>query len=471
MAITNHQLLITNDQSPFGFDNCKGAQQMSNRKLAILGGVAVVLVLWAVVQSRVSNRPKAEPDRPVYLIQGLDPADIGGIVVGTGENAVTLKRDKGGFVIVSEDNYPAKTSEINSLISKCLEIKTSEFITDNPANQEDLEVTEAKARSIVKFMTPEPNSVVLAGVVVGKSEELGQGTYVRLLSKDPALSNRVYVTPSAPWFASGATSFMEQELVAAKREDIESVTVNSPNGSYVLKTKEGSQDVVLENIPAGKKFKSSDGQGVFTALTSLRFDDVKRADASLKFEKQYICKLKDSTVYTLKIAQTEAAKAGADATAEKQTKTYITCEAEFTDKTPIVKGSDVETPEELKAKEAKLLARDKAQKFAADHQGWMYEISDWKAKNLTKEFADLIEDEKKPTEEKPAVEPNQVTPVQPAPPQVPDANAATPIQPAAPQTQDPNTPAPAQTPAPKTQDPNTATPKTEDPNTAQTESP
>jgi hypothetical protein len=428
---------------------------MSDRKLAILGAAAAVLVLWAVVQSRVSNRPKAEPDRPVYLIQGLDPADVGEIVVGNGETAVTLKRAANGFVVASKDNYPAKTSEINTLISKCLEIKTSEFITDNPANHEDLEVTEDKARSVVKFMTPEPNAVVFAGVVVGKSEELGQGTYVRLLSKDPAMSNKVYVTPTAPWFASGPTGFMEQELIAAKREDIESVTVNSPNGSYVLKTKEGSQDVVLENIPAGKKFKSSDGQGVFTALTSLRFDDVKKPDANLKFEKQYICKLKDSTVYTLKIAQTESAKAASAATAGKEAKTYITCEAEFTDKTPIVKGSDVETPEELKAKEAKLLARDKAQKFTADHQGWVYEISDWKAKNLTKEFSDLIEDEEKP-KEKEAVK---------------DPNAVTPVETAAPQTQDPNTAAPAQTAAPQTKDPNTAAPKTENPNTAQTESP
>lgn len=85
----------------------------------------------------------------------------------------------------------------------------------------------------------------------------------------------------------------------------------------------------------------------------------------------------------------------------------------------------------------------------------MYEISDWKAKNLTKEFSDLIEDEEKP-KEKEAVK---------------DPNAVTPVETAAPQTQDPNTAAPAQTAAPQTKDPNTAAPKTENPNTAQTESP
>ena len=398
---------------------------MSDKKLTILGIAAVVAVLWAVIQARVSNRPRSEADRPVYLIQGLDPADIDTIVMGKAEDAVTLKRDKNGFVVASKDNYPAKTSEINSLVSKCLEIKTSEFITDNPANHEDLEVTEEKARNVIKLMTPEPNSTVLAGVVVGKTEELGQGTYVRLLTSDPALSNRVYVTPNVPWFGTGATSYIEQELISAKREDIESVTVSSPNGQYVLKKAEGGDEAVLENVPAGKTFKSSDGQSVFTALTSLRFDDVRKKPADLKFEKQYVCKLKDSTVYTLDIAQ-------------KDDKTYVTCKAEFTDTTPVVKGSDVETPEELKAKEAKLLARDKAAKFTADHQAWVFEIAGWTAKSLTKELADLVEDEKKPKQEDAAEDPNAVTPIQPAAPQTKDPNTAAPVQPAAPQTADPN---------------------------------
>ncbi|MHC4558996.1 MAG: DUF4340 domain-containing protein [Planctomycetota bacterium] len=397
---------------------------MSNRKLTILGIVAVFMVLWAAVQSRVSNRPKAESDRPVYLIQGLDPAGIDSIVLGTGEEEVTLKSQGKEFVLVSKDNYPAKTSEINDLISKCLEIKTSGFVTDNPANHEDLEVTEEKARSVVKFF--KPDSSPLTGVVVGKSEELGQGTYVRLASND-----KVYVAPSVPWFGGQAMNYVEKELVSVKREDVESVTFSSPSGDYTLKTKEDSQDIVLENIPAGKKLKDSDSRSVFTALSNLTFDDVMKKSSDLTFDKQYVCRLKDSTVYTLKIAQ-------------KDEKTYIVCEAVYTDKTPITKDSDVESEEELKAKEAKLLARDNAPKFTAKHQAWIYEIPEWKANNLAKELADLIEDEEKPEEKDDAEDPNAIEP---------DETIA-------PKTEDPNTP--------KTEDPNT--PKAEDPNTAEADS-
>jgi hypothetical protein len=363
---------------------------MSDKKLTVLGIVAVFMVIWAVIQSRVSNRRKVEPEGPSYLIQGVDTTLIDSIVVGTGEDAVTLKRRQGGFVVANKDNYPAKASQINDLITKSLEIQTSQTVTDNPANHEDLGVTEEKAKTVVKFFNAD--SSLLTGVIAGNTKELGQGTYVRLASSDT-----VYVAPSIPWLGGTAMSYIEQELISVKREDIESVTVSSANGEYTLKTTDDDKGVVLENVPPGKKFKSDEGDRVFTALTSLRCDDVKKRSNDLNFDRQYICRLKDSTVYTLKIAQ-------------KDDKTYVICEADFADKTPVMVGSKAESEEELKKKEAKLLARDNAKNFTSKHQGWVYEIAEWKAKNLIKELSDLVKDEEKPKEEDKAEDPNSVKP-------------------------------------------------------------
>jgi len=376
---------------------------MSDKKLTVLGIVAVVMVIWAVVQSRVSSGPKTDVDRPAYLIQGLDPSYIDSIVLGTGEDAVTLKRQQGRFVVANKNNYPAKASEINNLITKSLEIQTSQFVTDNAANHEDLGLTEEKANTLVKFF--KPDSSLLTGVVGGKAKELGQGTYVRLASSDT-----VYVASSLPWLGGTAMSYIEQELISVKREDIVSVTVSTAGGKYTLKTTDDGKDVVLENIPAGKKFKTDDGDSVFTALTSLRCDDVAKSSGDLTFDKQFICRLKDSTVYTLKIAQ-------------KDDKTYAVCEAEFTDKTPVLIGTKAEPEEELKKKEAKLLAHEAAIKFTGKHQGWVYEIAEWKAKNLIKELSDLIEDEEKPKEEDKVEDPNAVIPDETVVPTIEEPNA------------------------------------------------
>ena len=107
---------------------------MSNRKLMVLGIVAAAMVIWAVAQSRISNRLKTEPDKPAYLIQGFNPADIGSIVLGTGGNAVTLRRKNGHFAVVNKGNFPAVASRINELITSCLDIRTAELYTDDRAN-------------------------------------------------------------------------------------------------------------------------------------------------------------------------------------------------------------------------------------------------------------------------------------------------------------------------------------------------
>lgn len=366
---------------------------MSNKSLAILGIVAAATVILAAVLSGVSSGPREGAGGPAYLIQGLDPAAIGSIVVGTGENAVKLQRMGKNFVVANKDSYLADTKTINELISKCADIKTTGAPhTTDPANHADLEVTEEKARSVVKFFTPDPNSSFLTGVAVGKSTEAAQGTYIRLLPTD-----KVYITLESPWIRDRAIDYIDQELITAKQEDVNSVTVTLKSGGYTLKQNQ-DKAIVLENIPSGKTLKTSEAKSVLTALTDLRFEDVKKSVGGLVFDDQYVCRLNDSLVYTLGVAK-------------KDDKTYVVCKADFTGERPS-KVSKGESEEELKKKEALLLAYDKAQEFTARHTPWIYEIADWKAKNLNKALSDLLEDEKKPQD------PNAAKPVAPAPPKV-----------------------------------------------------
>jgi len=357
---------------------------MSNRNLGILTIVAAIMLAWAVIQARISNRPRVPQSGPAYLIQGLDPEAIDTIVIGTGKDAVTLKRQGANFVLASKDNYPADPKQINDLITKCLDIQTTQLYTDNPGNHADLEVTEEKSRTVVKFLKPDAS--LLTGVIVGKAIESGQGAYVRLAS-----DNKVYVASNVPWFRTGALEYVEQELIAVKKEDIQSVTVASPAGRYVLNADPNTDTAILENLPAGKKLKASDAKAILTSLTGLQLSDVKRQSdetAKLSFDREYLCRLKDSTLYALKIAK-------------KDDKWYLTCEAEYADKTPVtIKRNETEAEEELKKKEAKLLAQEKAQKFSLAHAGWVFEIADWKAKYLTKELSELLEDEKPAPEKK-----------------------------------------------------------------------
>lgn len=383
---------------------------MSNRNLGILAVVAAIMVVWAVVQSRLANRSSVEPSGPSYLVQGLDPAQIDSIVVGHGDDAVTIERREQQFVVANEAGYPADPKRINDLITKSLDIKTLEAYTSNPKNHEDLEVTEEKAQNVVKFLKADGS--LLTGVIIGKALDEGKGTYVRLASRDT-----VYLTESAPYIRTTPIDYVNQEIVSVERQDVNTVTVTTPDGSYTLKATEAGEGVVMVGLPDDRRLKDSDAKSVLEALNSLRFDDVNTPSGvgELSFDYRYVGRLDDSTEYRLRVAR-------------KDGKAYLTCQAVFTDKAPVtMKPGQVESEEELKEKEAKLQAQERAQRFTLKHKGWVYEIPEWKANYLTKRQADLLEDESAPAPqeaEAPLSEPNQPEPEPaPEPAQTADPNA------------------------------------------------
>ena len=140
-------------------------------------------------------------------------------------------------------------------------------------------------------------------------------------------------------------------------------------------------DTIIDNLPDMQDARQKlDGliRDWQNELKNMQADYMKKKD-DLDFNRHYVCRLKDSTEYAVGIATEDG-------------KTFITCGAEFTDERPASIKKD-ESEEELKIKEAKLLADDKAKEFTIKHQGWVYEVPEYKAEHLTKELTDLIEDE------------------------------------------------------------------------------
>jgi hypothetical protein len=73
------------------------------------------------------------------------------------------------------------------------------------------------------------------------------------------------------------------------------------------------------------------------------------------------------------------------------------------DQTPVtMTQGQMESEEELKKKEAKLLANEAAQKFSANHRGWMYQIPSYRAENMMMKMSEMLEDLPKPDANEPA---------------------------------------------------------------------
>ncbi len=363
---------------------------MSNKKLAILGVVAAVVLACAIFQTKLANRPPADLKEVSYLIQGLATDKIGSIEVKGKNDQVILSRGGNGFVVASKDNYPANADMISDLITVCLDIRSAELTTDDPANHVDLGVTEEGAEFVVRFFDRESN--LITGIVISEADPEKRTRYARLITDED-----VHLILNVPQLDASPIHYINKELFVINRDKIESVTVKSPSETYTLK-KDGDS-VTLDNIPDGKKLRDEKiHDQVFNALAGMTFDDVinqSSASADLKFDKTFTCKLSDSTVYTLQVAV-------------KDEKTFIKCTAEFADKSEITKTQGVvESQEVLKEKETKLLARDSAENFAEDHAGWIYQASRNKAQYLTKIVVDLVTDIEK---EEPEAATEQVMP-------------------------------------------------------------
>ncbi len=372
---------------------------MSNRNLSILGFAAAAVVALAVIVAGIADKPYTNKDQIAYLIQGLDPDQVARITIGKPGQEVTLNRRGANFVIANLDNYPALTSEINKLITNCLDIQTSELYTDNPENHKDLGVTEDKSHILVKFY--KADSSLLTGVIIGKQKVEGQGiAYIRRVG-----DNKVYVSATQiPAVKQQAGDYISPELISVKREDINSITVSCPNETYILMPGPDDKTVIFENMAEGKKLNNNLANKVFTALAGLSFEDVNAESSKqgLQFDRRYLCRLKDSTVYTIWLA--------------KDGDTWFAkCDAQFADKTPVTKTQgEVESDEQLKIKEAKLLARDAAEEFSEEHKGWVYQIPAYRAENLTKSSAELFAT---PKPAQPQPESTELTDVTPQPQQ------------------------------------------------------
>ncbi|MGD1043648.1 MAG: DUF4340 domain-containing protein [Sedimentisphaerales bacterium] len=355
---------------------------MSNRNLSLLGLLAAAVVALAVVVAGIGEKPYVRKDQTAYLIQGLDPDQVARITIGKPGQEVILNRRGANFVVANLDNYPAKTSEINKLITTCLDIQTAELYTDNPANHKALGVTEPNAHILVKFYKAAPENKtdlsLITGVIIGREKQKGQGLmYVRRLD-----DNKVYVSAAQIRMIQGqAMDYVAQGLTSVKREDINSVTVSSPNDTYLLRPGDDDKTVIFDKLAEGKKLKNVIANRVFTALANLSFEDVNAESSKrgLLFDRRYLCRLKDTTVYSIWLAKDGDLW-------------FAKCDARFSDQTPVTKTQgEIESDEQLKIKEAKLLARDAAEEFSETHKGWVYQIPDYLAANLTRTSAELLE--------------------------------------------------------------------------------
>lgn len=345
---------------------------MSTKKLSTLAIVACVMVATTIV---LYLQPESGDDafqRGTHLIQGLAPEAIQKIQITHGGSEVVLARDDNGFVLPAKSNYPASPRKINDLLVDLLDVQCAERITDSTSLHEKLGVAEGAPQAVgISFVGQDSDRLV--GLVKGKRAEQGRGVYVRVMGDDV-----VYATEKPLSVQTAPLSYCEKSILDLAADKIQKVMVAARGDTYTL-VKEGEDNPVLQNVPAGKQMLKEEVKSVFEALKSFEFKDVYPAGSQeVHWDGEYECSVSDELTYIVR-------------TAEDEDTHYARVRAKGPDVEEVTVARS-ESRESLEAKDRVLQAADKAKAFNEEHGSWVYEIASLQAKKMRKPVSALLED-------------------------------------------------------------------------------
>jgi hypothetical protein len=346
---------------------------MTNKKLALLAIVAAAMLVVTIGLYSGGRAPAEDSAAGAELIQGLAPENIQTILVKKAGDTITFERQGDGFGLAEKALYPVSAQKVNDLILHCMDIRCVEKVTDSTANHATLGVADdSPDATVISFLGKDKKPLI--GLIIGKSPEDGRGAYARVQGKDAT-----YLADGIPRLIIDPMSYIETSPLDVKKDEIERVDVRVGNDSYAL-LPDATGKPQLQEVPEGKAAKGPECERVFGALSPLRIKDVLKAEGvpDLRWDASYTVRLKSGLSYTVR-------------SAEKEGKYYVKLSAEG----PAVKSVQVsrtESEDELKKKEAIILAGKTAQEFGSCHEGWVYEVGGLGGANLRKSLADLLQD-------------------------------------------------------------------------------
>ena len=353
---------------------------ITDKHLTILASVAGAMIILTILFYSECGGAASGFKAGMTFIQGLDPENIGAIVITRGEETITLSREEGGdFVIKEKSNYPASVKKINDFLLDILKIRYAELVTDSPENHAELGVAEDSPEA-VKIVLEDTEGDELFVFFKGKKSDRTPGSYVRIEGE-----NTVYTTEKFLRINTKPNDFLETSLLSVEKKDVQVVFVRTPASSYTI-TRDGDEGILLRDIPAGKQPKGNKYKVVFRSLSGVTMNDVVPADSlDVSWDRRYVCRLDSGLIYVIDLAQKEdeyyakLSAQGPSARALEASK-YI---------------FEHESEESLKKKANVREANDQAREFSAKHTGWAYVINKVKFDNLSTPLEDLLEEEGK----------------------------------------------------------------------------
>ena len=221
---------------------------MKPQQTVIIAGAMVVIVAIAALMR--SNTPTSGgSDLPETLVPELSEAlpSVRTIELTNAEGSISITSTDTGWVLPANDNYPASTEAVVTLVNGLENLTIAERKTANadnharlglalPENADDASPT-ARIRLLAEDGSP------VADVVLGNRD--ANGVFVR--NADEA---QTWLADSAPTVSTEASAWFDTQPVQVERDEVRTVTITHADGEVVRITKV-EDSFVLAELPDG----------------------------------------------------------------------------------------------------------------------------------------------------------------------------------------------------------------------------
>jgi hypothetical protein len=251
------------------------------RNLAVLAALALVSVLLAVLalDRRAAEVAPKYPPHAFFPGLAAELDDVTRIQIVSKKNGafdVTFVPMK-GWVLPDRSNYPASFEEVRKTLVGLAALQTIEPKTARPGWFHYVDLDSPPKGDGVRISLTDDKGRVLAALIVGKSEEIGDASdSVGLFVRQPGETQSWLV--SSPFEPHAAPSdWLKKNIVDVDRARIQQVDVQPVSGPdyTVRRDKPSDTDFALTPMPRGREpADASAPDGVALALADFSFDDV-----------------------------------------------------------------------------------------------------------------------------------------------------------------------------------------------------
>lgn len=381
----------------------------NSRHILILASIAVIFIIATFFSEPTDIEISGAGDNVFpELLPRVNDATY--IKIQTNQDTLTLTKDQDTWTIKENDNYPASINKVRELVLGVGNLKRVEPKTRKPENYARIglqDVTEEGATS-TQITIIAGSDKKLADLVIGnskpaKSDATQKSYYIRTMD-DPQ-----------SWLADGMLpekwepkDWLDVNIIEIKRDRIQQVKVNHEDGElvYIHRDNPNARDFTLDSLKPGEEVTAPyEVNNIATTFTKMTFDDViSAANAGVGDKPVYSAVLttfdglevtfepfmkddKHFAKYSARFNE-ETAKSNLEKLATQET-------SETVPETPSTDPHAPATKKKVELKSAEEVKQEVAQ-FNKRWQNWMYQLPEFRVKNIGKKKADLLKKDQRP---------------------------------------------------------------------------